>query len=461
MPERCKDTIRKRLQTRLQLRQQQQAEEAASQASQAGSDDEEPVADEEPVEDPPQAESDEAEAAAEVEEQPEQEQHDDGSDDDDDDDDEEDSSEEESSEDEEEEPIVEVEEDEDEDEEVAGIVGHVPPPQDQEPADAAQVHQVVLQPPPALQRPPTPIQPGEDWAVLSGSKAVSILRVPYESKTGMGIMLNEQAQAIMDVVVRNKTSDRFNFSELTNKTGKFYAVSTAIELRKMRKNKGKKRGGTEPERIAFTKVIKIGIKEISDALGFGPPDIQNREVNTLFDIWKGFNNEDPRVKFNRKLSLIALDFFRGRLGIRPFFGDQMQIAVYAVKFHLTRVINEFRDPNSSTTQKVLNNVDHFQWTLPAIFALNDYLKARDLTPIPLTNKAAQMPAVKDEWEQNTKTVWIGTAPAKVEARPFVRNEMIRFARDVLNVDLAPPDWTEQRPAGSEAPPKRARFSLNY
>ena len=214
---------------------------------------------------------------------------------------------------------------------------------------------------------------------------------------------------------------------------------------------------------AFDTIYKGQAKLLAALMGFEVKLPNQRQLKAVWKVWTGFNKADAR---NHELGKIALIFVKIRAGVIPFYGDEFQAAVAAVKLYYVSVTPEYSSPPATLRKhelRILSNNTMGSWMLPVILAFNDHLIEVGLPPILFSVDARDHQQAIADRAQHSRAIWRSGKEIKVESRPQVLQKYAAYANDEHNFDLPPVPPCKGPPAiGEGAPaPRRARYSLGY
>lgn len=328
---------------------------------------------------------------------------------------------------------------------------------------------------------PRVFQPPDEYTAHQPAASAT----PYKVKpNSMGVELAVAPE--VHQVYTNRRGDKVRFCERGNTFGlmvigdvmqlmhvekdRFAAAAAAAEDRSIGSEDDEEE---DDERILnrvgevehFATVIKAQAKQLGDMVGIVSEEPNQRQTASLQKLWYGFNKDPANFTRNPELDKVALTYIKLRLGVIPFYGDELQAAMEAVKHYYCDTTSELiKTPKKR--KAVLNHPEKGSWTLPGVYALNDHLKGCHLAPIEFSLDATEFLRARQNRAAHNRVIWVGESriKAKVESRQQVIDDFVAHAANALDVQLdsvvddegAPEDEEED-----ERPPQRLRYHMGY
>lgn len=300
-------------------------------------------------------------------------------------------------------------------------------------------------PPPLVLPPPT--NPPATFYQLDNAHTAEMRRTNYRGN-GIGVGAYMVPHPTIARVLTTPVGDAIKLNEPNNLYAK-QCLALIVHNMRDRLNNGPNTPGINRvgERDSCNLIMEEEAIRLMNLGNYGTEDITQRRLTVFWRVMCGFNSDGDG---NAVLDQILVNFCRVRLGDIAKNCDELGAAVWAVKIYYDSITVDSADTGSGL------------WTLPVVHLLNFHMIHRGMTPIAFH----QIGDTDDEVAINERAAHsdlihvVGT-PAKVEKRENVRNEMLTFLNDRMNVIIEIPE-DEGPPAeddGTGEPPAQRRRVL--
>ena len=148
-----------------------------------------------------------------------------------------------------------------------------------------------------------------------------------------------------------------------------------------------------PERRSFDEVLREEVKRLCHQFGIAEVVPQQRELNTIWKIMKGFKSNGVH---NKELDQVGKFYAAIRVGAIPMYCDELHAACRAV-------LEYYKNDDKSSYENPRCNA----WVLPVVLMLNEHLDSLDMSPINFTeNRDQDLELKRTVRKTNCKSIWI-------------------------------------------------------
>ena len=300
--------------------------------------------------------------------------------------------------------------------------------------------------PPVVQ-PPT--NPPDAFYQLPPALAVEMRITNYRGNDqGVGVYMNPHP--VTHHVLATPDGDACKLCEPTNLYAKYCLGKILHDMRdRMNQIDGTPGGITRVgEKASCNRVMEAEAERLMDLGLYDQEDITQRRLAVYWRVMCGFNTDNDD---NAVLDDILVNFARVRLGDINKNCDELGAAVWAVKKYYDDTTDDSNDTGPG------------MWTLPVVHLLNGHMIHHGYTPIAFHHLGDTDEHIGlTERAAHSDTIHLNGAPAKVENRETVRNDLIAFCNDLMDLNFPIPD-DEGPPADNDddvqAPPAQRRRVL--